>query len=68
MKDPNRLFKIMAERNLSQQQLQRMSGVSKTAIGKIANFEADPRQTTMIALARALKLDVSEVFNLNWRR
>jgi transcriptional regulator with XRE-family HTH domain len=53
---------------MSYRDLSRLSGVSKTAINKIANFESDPKQSTMVAIARALDMDVTEIFNLDWRR
>ncbi len=68
MDKANRLQEIMGERNLSHKQLARMSGVSSATIGRIERCEADPKQSTMIAISKALKLEVCDVFNLNWKR
>ena len=64
----NQLRRIMGERKLSFRQLARMSGVSLGVINQIERCEEDPKQSTMIAISRALKLEVTEVFNLNWRK
>lgn len=60
----NYLNKIIEERHLSYRQLSRMSGIAYSTIYKIANYNEDPRQTTMIAISRALKLPVNQVFIL----
>lgn len=44
-----------------------MCEVSSSQLHKIANFQTIPTQTTMIAIARGLKMDVDQIFNLNWR-
>ena len=53
---------------MTYRKLSKISGVSRSAINKIANFETDPKQSTMISIARALKMDVTDVFNLDWRK
>lgn len=60
----NRLNQIMEEQNISFRQLSKMSGVSHSTIYKIVNYQEDPRQSTMIKIAGALKLPVEEVFDL----
>ncbi len=68
MNKANRLQDIMGKRNLSVRQLARMSGVSSATISRIEKCEEDPKQSTMIAIARALKMKVCDVFNLDWRK
>lgn len=68
MGEPNVLSKILYENNMSCRDLSRLCGVSKSGINKIANFEADPRQSTMISIARALNMDVVDIFTLDWRK
>lgn len=68
MHEKNKLFKIICEKDISYRELSRLSGISKTSLNDIANFEEDPKQSTMIAIARALNMEVSEVFNLKWRK
>jgi transcriptional regulator with XRE-family HTH domain len=68
MYQSNILSEILYKKRMSYRDLSRLSGVSKTAINKIANFESDPKQSTMVAIARALDMDVTEIFNLDWRR
>lgn len=66
MKIRNNLNQIMATKNLSYRQLERMTGVSHTMLNKICMGEADPTQTTMIRIARGLKMKVQEIFDLDY--
>lgn len=66
MKVKNNLNEIMVERNLSYRQLERMTGVSHTMIHKICMGDTDPTQTTMILIAKGLKMKVIDVFNLEY--
>lgn len=68
MYEKNILFKILTEKNITYRELSRLSGISKSELNKIANFETDPRQSTMVSIARALNMDVIEIFNLEWRK
>ena len=43
-----------------------MTGVSWSALNKIANFDRSPTQDTMIAIAKGLNMRVEEVFNLDY--
>ena len=62
----NCLDQIMVERNLSYRQLERMTGVSHSMLNKICMGEADPTQTTMILIAKGLKMKVTEIFDLDY--
>lgn len=66
MKIKNNLNQIMAERNLSYRQLERMTGVSHTMLNKICMGETDPTQTTMVLIAKGLKMKVVDVFDLSY--
>ena len=66
MKIKNNLNQIMAERDLSYRQLERMTGVSHTMLNKICMGETDPTQTTMILIAKGLKMKVVDVFDLSY--
>lgn len=68
MKKTNRLQEIMGKRNLSVGQLARMSGMSVATISRIERCEEDPKQSTMIAISKALRMKVCDVFYLDWRR
>ena len=65
MKGRNRLNEIMVDRNLSYRQLERMTGVSHSMLNKICMEETDPTQTTMILIAKGLKMKVVDIFNLD---
>lgn len=67
MPELNQLQQIIFDKDISYRDLERRSGISHSQIQKIANFQTIPTQTTMIAIARGLKMDVDQIFNLNWR-
>lgn len=67
MHEENMLFQILYEKELTYKELSRMSGISESSLNRIANYYSDPRQSTMIAIARALNMDVVDIFNLDWR-
>ena len=56
----------MVERNLSYRQLERMTGVSHSTLNKICMGETDPTQTTMILIAKGLKMKVIDIFYLEY--
>ena len=68
MHEKNILNEILYKKNMSYRYLEQLSGVSKSTINRIANFETDPTQSTMIAIARALNMNVTDIFNLEWRK
>ena len=68
MFETNFLSQILYKRQMSYRDLSKLSGISKSAIEKIVREEADPRQSTMISIARALNMEVADVFNLDWRK
>ena len=68
MHEKNILSKVLYEKNMTYRELSRLTGVSKSALHKIANFESDPKQSTMISIARALNMEVNEIFNFEWRK
>ena len=67
MRDKNRLSELLYRNNLTYRELSQKSGISKSTLNKIANFESDPRQSTMVSIARALNMEFVDVFNLDWR-
>lgn len=67
MYEKNILSKLLYEKNMTYKQLYKLSGISISSLNYIANQITDPRQSTMIAIARALNMDVIDVFNLDWR-
>lgn len=67
MYEENILFQILYKKNMTYQELSRLSGISVSSLNRIANYYSDPRQSTMISISRALDMDVVDVFNLDWR-
>ena len=52
----------MDDRNITYRQLSKMTGISWSALHKIANYDRSPTQDTMIAIAKGLNMRVDEVF------
>ena len=61
------LSQIMYERNISDRQLERMSGVSKSRIHRIANEETSPTLETLEKLAIALHVRISDLFESDYK-
>lgn len=66
MRKPNNIQEIMDGKKLTYRQLSRMTGISWSALQKIANYERTPSQDTMIAIAKGLNMKVCEVFDLEY--
>lgn len=57
------LSEIMYDRSLSERELSRMSGVSKTTINNIVNGRKHPNGETLCMLAAALKTPVGDLIS-----
>ena len=66
MRKPNNIQEIMDGKKLTYRKLSRMTGISWSALQKIANYERTPTQDTMIAIAKGLNMKVGEVFDLEY--
>lgn len=64
MNDKNNVQRLRWDKNISLEHLARMSGVSKSTIQRIENFEQEPNRTQMILLAKALHQPIHIVFDL----
>lgn len=64
----NNIKLIRYEKGLTLRDLERLTGLNHGTISRIENGFTIPTQTTMMQIARGLKMDVSEVFNLDWRK
>lgn len=58
----NRIKVLRAERNLTQQQLADMAGISRTTLVMIEKEKAVPDGTTIVALVRALQVPADQIF------
>ncbi len=67
MYEENILFQILYQKNMTYKDLSKLCGISASSLNKIANYYANPKQSTMIAIARALNMNVVDIFNLDWR-
>lgn len=61
MRKPNNIQQIMDNKKITYRQLSKMTGISWSALHKIANYERSPTQDTMISIAKGLNMKVSEV-------
>lgn len=58
--------KFRKEKNISLETLSKKSGVSKTHINDIENNIKSPSLYVMVRLARALKVDITELYKVRW--
>ena len=63
----NYLQFIMYTKGITYRQLSKLSGVSIGGLHNIAMLTSDPTQSTMIAIARGLNMEVTDVFNLKYK-
>lgn len=64
MKHKNHIQQIMYKRKMSYRKLSQLSGISKSTLQRIANFECSPTQEMMISISKALNMKTWEVFDL----
>ena len=58
----NNLRRLREQKNLSQEELCYLANLSKNQIGNIERGEVNATISTVFALAKALHLDISELF------
>jgi len=58
----NNLYKIRKKKNLSLRDLAFKSGVSFSHLSKIENCTIDPTQSIMCKIAKALNLEIQDIF------
>jgi len=56
-----------AIRKWTQKKLQKVSGVSAQNISKIENGEVDPKLCTVVKVAKAFNITVTELFELDYK-
>ncbi|MBU9724398.1 helix-turn-helix transcriptional regulator [Diplocloster modestus] len=66
MKKLNKVGEMRIKNGFSIGQLARMSGMAKSTIIRIENYEVDTTQSQMRRISRALNRKVWEVFDLSW--
>lgn len=55
---------IRQEKNMTLETLAKLSGISKGHLSKIERQERDPKLSTIIQIALALKVNVSELYKI----
>lgn len=56
--------KIRLEKNMTLDTLAKLSGISKGHLSKIERQERDPKLSTMIMIAKALNVDIEELYKI----
>ena len=56
--------KIRLEQNMTLETLAKLSGISKGHLSKIERQERDPKLSTIIQIAIALKVNVSDLYKI----
>ena len=64
----NRIHEMRWKFGITIMELSKKSGISKSAIHRIENGFVVPNQVQMIAIAKSLKMNVADVFDLEWRK
>lgn len=59
-----KIWKLRTIRGYSLRELEELSGVSKTTINNIENGKANPTMETLLLLAKALGVELSDLFEL----
>lgn len=55
---------VRQEKNMTLETLAKLSGISKGHLSKIERQERDPKLSTIIQIALALKVNVSELYEI----
>ncbi len=55
---------VRQEKNMTLETLAKLSGISKGHLSKIERQERDPKLSTIIQIAMALKVDVSDLYKI----
>lgn len=63
----NKILEIRGKKGITTGQLEIWTGITRQTISRIENMEVDPKQSQMIKISKALKMDVADVFDLDWR-
>lgn len=56
--------KIRLKKNMTLETLAELSGISKGHLSKIERQERDPKLSTMIMIAKALNVDIEELYKI----
>lgn len=67
MKELNNLKQIRLNMDLSLESVALLCGVNKSSIKRIEDGVMIPTQIMMLKISYGLKMNVCEIFNLDWR-
>jgi len=56
--------KVRLEKNMTLEELARLSGISRGHLSKMERQEREPRLSSLIQIALALKVDIKELYKI----
>lgn len=56
----------MNKKRITYRKLESMTGVSRSTLHRIANYELSPTQDAMISIAHGLKMEVTDIFYFDY--
>ena len=63
------LKEVRLKKNITLEELSKLSGISKGHLSKIERQERDPKISTLIQIATALNVDVDELYKITlWHK
>lgn len=60
------LKEIREQKQISLEQLSRMSGISKSHLNYIERQEKEPTLTILIKISKALNIDIKDLYKVEW--
>lgn len=60
------LKEIREQKQISLEQLAKMSGISKSHLNYIERQEKEPTLTILIKIAKALNIDIKDLYKVEW--
>lgn len=60
------LKEIREEKQISLEQLSKLSGISKSHLNYIERQEKEPTLTILIKIAKALNIDIKDLYEVEW--
>lgn len=60
------LKEIRKEMNISLEELSKLSGISKSHLSYIERQEKEPTLTILIKIAKALNIDIKDLYEVEW--
>lgn len=63
----NNLRRVMADRQVTEEKLSALASMTQESINRLKNTDRDPKLSTALRIARALKVPVEKIWSLTDR-